>query len=150
MPPLQRTLSFAEMDHITKIIAEQLHFNMPWSLDEFLEVDRITIKGRSGFSSCCVKTMHKFFTIMGQTHAFSAPTGAGLDDHRITNFLSNFDKGLFISNRTKTPWNHWHSSSFHSGLCPNFITQKLNLMSSRSNENKIVCFAHFSKESLLT
>src|SRR5256885_8881906 len=87
--PLNRALAFSQIDDVAMLIGQDLHFNMSWIEQRFLEVDFAISEGPPGFTLCSFQRRAKFFLRVHQTHPFTAAACCRLEHHGVADSRSH-------------------------------------------------------------
>ena len=83
------------MDHITKMIAKHLYFDMLWSADVFLDEDLVITESLLGFIAGFTVFLWHIFSAVDDTHTAATAAVGGFQHNRITDHLSNFHDFFF-------------------------------------------------------
>ena len=86
---LNRTFTFAQMDHISVIITQYLKFDMMRLFHKFFQVNRIIPKRRKRFRPGGVISFLHLFFLMDQSHTFSTTAHRSLQHHRETDLFTD-------------------------------------------------------------
>mmetsp|Transcript_7802 Transcript_7802/g.13284 ORF Transcript_7802/g.13284 Transcript_7802/m.13284 type:complete len:211 (-) Transcript_7802:766-1398(-) len=82
MSPLNRAITFPEMDNITLTITDDLHLNMPWLLNKSLNKNTSISETSQCFTRGTLIKGNQIFAVANNTHTFSSTTHGSLDDNR--------------------------------------------------------------------
>src|ERR1700681_3867664 len=95
MPPLDRTLSLAEIYALAKLIGQHLNLDVAWTFHKPFDID-VAILERSGrFVRSRFERMAKLVFRPDDPHPSASATGRSLDDHGKTNFARHLDSFFF-------------------------------------------------------
>ena len=86
VPPLNRTLTLAEMDHVAVIVGEDLDLDVTWTFDRFLEIERRVSEGRRCFRLRGLERGTKLARVPNEPHSFTAAARGGFQHHWIAEF----------------------------------------------------------------
>src|ERR1044071_7607834 len=87
MATLNRTLAFAEMDHIAVRVAKYLYLNMAWTFDRLFEVQRRVAERRGSFGLSSFERGTEIGAAGDESHAFATTARRGFQHHGITKLL---------------------------------------------------------------
>src|SRR5579871_986752 len=91
MAALDRTLAFAEADHVSMLVGEDLEFDVAGVLHIFLHVEIAVAKGTCRLRGGGLEQAGKFFFVADDAHAASAASGGGFHNDRIADLLRPFN-----------------------------------------------------------
>jgi hypothetical protein len=91
---LDRAFAFAEIDHITMLVAEHLDLDMTRVFDEFLDENPVVPKRCFGFGLGKSEPFGDLFGRIGDPHSLAAAAGGSLDHHRVADRVGNL-YGMF-------------------------------------------------------
>lgn len=77
---LNTAVTLEEMDHVSVVVTEQLHFDMLWFIQETLDEDGAVSEGRLGLGSGTFKGVLERLLIPDDTHSAATTAESGLDD----------------------------------------------------------------------
>jgi hypothetical protein len=80
VPPLHRAIAFVEVDNVTVLVAENLHFDMARTADVAFEEDGIVAKGSRGLLTRLLQARTEIPCVFNNTHPTAATAERGLDD----------------------------------------------------------------------
>src|SRR5262245_19779113 len=69
---------------VTLAVGENLNLNVPWLLNQFLEINFTAAKGRRRLRLCGFQSRAQFTFRGDLAHAFSAASGRSFEHHRVT------------------------------------------------------------------
>ena len=92
--PLDGTVPLAKMDDVAVAIRKNLELDMPWVLDEMLDIHGIVAEGHLGLLLGRFEALLEFFRRIGHAHAFAASAKGSLHDNRIFHLIR--DPGTFF------------------------------------------------------
>mmetsp|Transcript_30589 Transcript_30589/g.64717 ORF Transcript_30589/g.64717 Transcript_30589/m.64717 type:complete len:261 (-) Transcript_30589:276-1058(-) len=133
MPPLNGTIAFPKVNHITLAITNDLNFNVSWRFDiSFNEAGSIT-KRRQGFGTCRLEEGGKILAIANYPHTLPATSHGSLDDHGKTNLLHKRfgTRGIFDG---VTSRHDWHTGSNGRRARTRLIRKSIQILHGGSDE----------------
>lgn len=68
MTTLHRTIAFVQMHDIAGMVSEQLHLDVTWSLDEFLDKHRAVSESSRGFGRRTIEHLAYFLHLSYDSH----------------------------------------------------------------------------------
>src|SRR5215469_15613306 len=95
MAALDGALALAKMDHFAVLVAEHLHLDMPWMLEEFLHIDIGGTERLLRLAARRLVSAQQFAVVPYHAHSPSAAARRRLQDQRITDALSLLGQLLF-------------------------------------------------------
>src|SRR5262245_22896243 len=113
MPALDGAFTLAEVDDVAVFVTHHLKFDVPGSLDVFLEVTVGYTERRSSFSLSRFQGIDQLFAIVDNTHAAATAAGHSLDNDGITNCIRRGDRFFLGVKRIGTAGQNRQADSFH-------------------------------------
>ena len=113
MISLDGAVTIAEGDDIAEGIRHDLDLDVARLLDIALDVHGVITEGVCGLALCEAELKLKFILGRRDTHALSAATGGGLDNHRIPDLAGKLLSGLCIVDRLACARNDRHAGIHH-------------------------------------
>ena len=145
MVSLNRTVPLSQVDGISKLIRQDLKFDMPRMLHIMLQIHGPVPECHLRFFLSRFKAGFKFFRGFRHTHSFAAASKGRLHDHRISDLPGKLCPGFRVHKRLCTARHHRYASGDHriSGLL--FISQFTDDLRFRADKCNITLFAQLSK-----
>ena len=137
------------MDHITKMIAKHLYFNMSGMFDHFFHIHLIVTKSCFRLALCCLKCLIQFIFSTHDADSLAATAGRCLDHNRISQLSCHLVRLLSVSNNTIASRNNRYAGTDHHFSCIGFIAQCINNRWCRTYKLNITFFAHCRKCTVL-
>ena len=107
-------------------VAKNLNFDMAWLSYEFLNKNTVIAKRVSCLVLGRLEPLAGLRIIPRNAHALTATTGRGLDHHRITNLIGNFDRVIRILDQTHVTGDRRNTSVLGNLLRGNLVPHLLN------------------------
>ena len=111
--PLDGAVTIAEGDDMTEGIRHDLDLDMARLLDITLDVHGVITEGVCRLALCEAELELEFILGRRDTHALSAATGGGLDDHRVPDLAGELLSGLRVVDRLACARNDRHAGIHH-------------------------------------
>ena len=89
MTSLHGAIPFTQINRILVLVSNDLDFNVPWVLEEFLHIHSRIVEGRAGLCLGHGNRVDQSSFGVHHTHATTTAAASGLDDHRVTDGLGN-------------------------------------------------------------
>lgn len=123
------------------LVAEQLHFDVPRSLNEFLDEDIRAAEGGKRLTLCLFVLGHKVGFVADDTHPASAAAVRSFQNHGEAQRLGKRESFVRIHNRSLTAAEHRHSGRLGNFAGDRLVTELVQRLDTRSNERDSVVFA---------
>src|SRR5208282_4366729 len=109
MAALNRAVPLVEMEEISMVIGENLHFQMARVRQILLEKNRRVAERRESLALRLVEASRKLRFLAHHAHPASAAAHGGLDDHRVSDFGGDFLRLSRGCNRLLRTRQHGHA-----------------------------------------
>ena len=116
MPPLDSAVTLIHVHIISMLVAENLHFDMPWALNILLNNHMIVIETLHGFSLRCIKLVHELSLIPHYSHALSTATERCLEHDWEADFARFLEQELRAVFLAVVAFENGHACCFHNTL----------------------------------
>src|SRR5690625_3950150 len=113
VPPLDRALAFAEVDHVALAVAQQLALDVAGLLDELLEIDVAVAEGRLGLLARAVELPREFVFRLHHAHSAAAATGRCLDHDRVADLCRDLPRLAHARDHAVGSRHHRHTRLAH-------------------------------------
>jgi hypothetical protein len=107
MAALHGAIALAQMNDVALTIGQDLEFDMPRPLQEFLHVDLVVAEGRERLGLGDIDGIEQRGFGVHDAHAASAATAGGLDDHGVADIAG--DAQIFLCFRPQRPIGAGHA-----------------------------------------
>src|SRR6185312_1818619 len=143
MTPLDRALSFAEMDAVTVFICQHLNLNVTRLLDEALDEHATVLECCGCFGRRAFEGVSEVAFGSNDAHAATAAAGCCLDDDRKTNLASNLDRFFFGGDRFRASRRNRQAGGLHCATRFNLVAHQVDNIRTRPDELDVASFADF-------
>ena len=109
MPPLQRTFSFAQVNHVAVAVAQHLNFDVPRLFDVFFDEHAVVAERGAGFARGPLESVAALVVVAGEPHPLAAAAGAGFEHHRIADLVGDDDRMIGVANDVGMTGNRVHA-----------------------------------------
>ena len=137
VPSLHGAVALTQIHGVLVLIGQDLNFNVAWVLEVFLHVNGWVAERRLRL---CFGRLHgsdQVLFVGDHTHAATAPTACGLDDHGVTNAFGNFFQQRRVAGQLAFgAWHTWHAGFDHGLLGRDFVAHDSDGLWGGSNELK--------------
>ena len=117
VPSLHRAVPLVKMHEVSVRVAQNLHFNMAGTLNEFFHKDIGTAEHCERFLSRLFECGFELIRLTDDTHPSSATAVSGLQDDGVTDFRGQSLSLLRVANRTAATTQDRHARPFSDLAC---------------------------------
>ena len=150
MLALYGTLSFAKMDNVSVLVAQNLKFNMFWVLNIFFDEHRWIVESLFSFAACKVEHLFHLIGMFYNTHASATTARSCLDDNRVANFCCMLKSFVLVGDITGAAHCHRHSVGHGYLPCNSLVTHLINGVGGGPDEVYSVLSAFLGKVCILS
>ena len=116
------------------VVRQNLDLDVTGLLDVFLDENSAIAKTRPRLAARPLETFSTLIIILSDPHALTAPTGGGLEDHRIANCLRNLNRLLGAAENVRVTGDSVNRGFFGKLLSGHFVTHRFYRPRPGSNE----------------
>ena len=109
MPPLQRAFTFAQVNDVAVLVANDLNFDMPRLFDVFFDKHASIAERTAGLAGGALKAVAALFVVLRQPHSLAAASRAGLEHHGIADLIGNGHGVIGVDDDVQMPGNRVHA-----------------------------------------
>jgi hypothetical protein len=96
MSTLNRAIAFVKVTDFAMTIGDDLNFDMPWLLDELLQIYPSVTERGLRFSASLLQSCAKHLIVFGNSHALATTTCSSFDENWVANLFGSADCMLFV------------------------------------------------------
>src|SRR5271166_2124570 len=124
MAALHGTVPLVEMEQVSVVIGENLHFQVARVRQILLKKNRSVAKRREGLALRLVQASRDLGFLAHHAHAAPAAAHGGLDDYRVSDFGGDSLRLSRGRNRLLGARQHWHAGGSGKVSSGGFISEK--------------------------
>ena len=145
MPALDRAISLAQVDRITRLIGKHLNFDVPWSHDRLFNNQLTRTKGVLGFGLRHIDGGFEFAHLVDKTHTATATASCRFNHDRQSNFFRLGHKGAHLLVVALIPGDTGNTGLDHGALSPGFVSHDFDGGIGRADKFNTLGFTSRSK-----
>ena len=128
MASLNGAVTLAEVDDVAMSIREDLHFDVPRPVDEFLHVEPRIAEGRFGLSLGGLEEVFQLVWRGDQAHAAATPTCCGFDHHWVAHSLRQLSCFFWTGEQALATWHSRNTDLLHGRLSGRLVSHGADCM----------------------
>ena len=148
MVPLYRTVPLPQINGISGLVSQNLELDMMRIHNQLLQIHIIIAKGCLRLRFGCPVSIFQFFFGKSLAHSFSSASGAGFDQHRITDFLCQGFRLFFALQQFRGAGHYRHPMLHHQFSRRLLIPHPGDDVCGRTDEGNVVLLAFSDKFSV--
>ena len=140
MSSLDGAFTLTKMDHIAKVVRQDLKFYMPWVRQVFFYIDVANAEGISGDRTRGFEGLEQLFFIGDDGHPDAAPASRGLHDHGKVDLPGYMSRSIEFPHAFIRTGHHGNAGLDHLPSSCDFIAHHFEDPSGRPDE----CYSRFA------
>ncbi len=132
---------FAQMDQLTVVVAENLHFHMPRIDQGLFEDQLVAAKTVQGFRARAAQLLQQVLGPLDQAHASAPATGAGLDHQRVADAPGFALQRVVVLGGALVTGDAGNAGFNHGDFCPALAAHQVDGLGAGADEHDAGRFA---------
>ncbi len=133
---LDRTITLVQVQAVTVLIGKDLNLHVARFEDVFLNQHPRVAKGRLRLTLSRLQRFGHIRFTLDHLHAFAAPAGGGLEQHRVANLFCSDAEGFHVLRFAVIARHERHAGFFHQRLGGRFAAHGINGRGGRAEEDQ--------------
>src|SRR4029453_13580034 len=147
--PLNGTIAFAEMNHVSVTIGDNLKFDVMRIDDELLDVNLFISESFLRLVTGAMKGRFKAWFIMGHAQPAAASASGGFNHHRVTDSLCDLDRVALCLDNSVASRCHGHAGFPRENTSRVFVTHRLHRAGGGPDELSVAVLTDFCEMRIL-